>query len=436
MSIVVFLGPTLPAAEAEELLRARYLPPAMMGDIYRAVESEQPETIALIDGYFDIVPAVWHKEILYALSRGTRVIGAASMGALRAAELAAFGMEGSGCVYELFRNGTLEDDDEVAVVHSAELRPLSTAMVNIRVGLERASQRGVISIETGQAMLDLAKRRFYPERTWKQLFLDSSKHGISSDEISAVRQFVEQHHPDIKREDAVNLLTRLSKARPGILSQPAIELLPTTIFWEKLVSNERKLKTNGSPVRSEALRRFVKAIDKNLPSALRMSLLIHLAEKESTALGIEVDQAQFDAAVRDFRLRHDLVSAESVTSWVAACGLSVDQFRAIMLTEARISNLLNIYRHEVDEQLLDALALTGRLGEAVSKYSASQRNGTTVHNSGAEPKAHQLEVFYRRSIRQFAGKLQKHARDLGFASAGELLDEVRKIYTQQIQSEE
>jgi len=71
MSTVVFLGPSLPVAEAEVLLKARYVPPAMMGEIYRTVESEQPETIALIDGYFDTVPAVWHKEILYALSRGT-----------------------------------------------------------------------------------------------------------------------------------------------------------------------------------------------------------------------------------------------------------------------------------------------------------------------------------------------------------------------------
>ena len=39
------------------------------------------------------------------------------MGALRAAELHVFGMVGVGRVFELFRDGLLEDDDEVAVAH-------------------------------------------------------------------------------------------------------------------------------------------------------------------------------------------------------------------------------------------------------------------------------------------------------------------------------
>ena len=42
-------------------------------------------------GAFASVPAVRHKEILWALSEGIPVIGAASIGALRAAELTAFG---------------------------------------------------------------------------------------------------------------------------------------------------------------------------------------------------------------------------------------------------------------------------------------------------------------------------------------------------------
>ena len=38
--------------------------------------------IGIIDGHFGNVPSVWHKEILFALSKGVEVSGAASMGAL------------------------------------------------------------------------------------------------------------------------------------------------------------------------------------------------------------------------------------------------------------------------------------------------------------------------------------------------------------------
>ena len=86
--IVVFTGPTLPADQARAILPdALYLPPVAQGDVYRAA-GHQPQAIALIDGFFEHVPAVWHKEILWAMAQGIHVFGSSSMGALRAAELA------------------------------------------------------------------------------------------------------------------------------------------------------------------------------------------------------------------------------------------------------------------------------------------------------------------------------------------------------------
>src|SRR5262245_16389942 len=112
MKAVVFLGPTLSIAEARSQLEAEFLPPAAQGDVWR-VALHCSDVIGLIDGQFDHVPSVWHKEILWAMSQGIHVYGSASMGALRAAELHAFGMEGVGKVFESFRDGHLEDDDEV-----------------------------------------------------------------------------------------------------------------------------------------------------------------------------------------------------------------------------------------------------------------------------------------------------------------------------------
>ena len=65
----------------------------------------------------------------------TDCFGASSMGALRAAELHTFGMRGVGEIFERYRDGVLEDDDEVAVSHASAdhaYRELSVAMVNLR----------------------------------------------------------------------------------------------------------------------------------------------------------------------------------------------------------------------------------------------------------------------------------------------------------------
>jgi hypothetical protein len=112
----VFLGPTLDRAEALALLGAEYLPPVQLGDVWR-ISQENPPAIGMVDGYFERVPAVWHKEILYALSRGIPVHGAASMGALRAAELAGFGMVPVGDIAAAHLSGALTCDDEVALLH-------------------------------------------------------------------------------------------------------------------------------------------------------------------------------------------------------------------------------------------------------------------------------------------------------------------------------
>jgi hypothetical protein len=162
MSIVVFTGPTISAEDAAQELDATYLPPVSQGDVYRAAAAK-PLAIGIIDGYFDRVPAVWHKEILWAMSKGIQVFGAASMGALRAAELTQFGMVGIGTIFESFRDGFLEDDDEVAVVHAPRelgFRVCSDAMVNIRQTLQRACIEKIISDATRTDLVKIAKGLF------------------------------------------------------------------------------------------------------------------------------------------------------------------------------------------------------------------------------------------------------------------------------------
>ena len=74
--------------------------------------------IGIVDGYFEYVAPVWHKEILYALSSGCTVLGAASMGALRACECAAFGMRGIGRIFEDYREGVRTFLEPTAAHHS------------------------------------------------------------------------------------------------------------------------------------------------------------------------------------------------------------------------------------------------------------------------------------------------------------------------------
>ncbi len=228
MRAVVFAGPTLTRDEGSAILDAEWRPPAAQGDVYRAAR-EGFDAIGIIDGYFEVVPSVWHKEVLWAMSRGARVYGSASMGALRAAELADFGMVGVGEVFERFRDGTLDDDDEVAVVHAPAdegYRAVSEAMVNIRATLRAAASAGVISEATRDALERDAKAMFYPDRHLAPL----------AREEPALRAWLVGGRVDLKRRDALAMLTRMrDDLTRGEAPEPVRYLFEHTDAWETMV---------------------------------------------------------------------------------------------------------------------------------------------------------------------------------------------------------
>jgi hypothetical protein len=175
----------------------------------------------LIDGHFEHTAAVWHKELLFALERKTAVYGAASMGALRAAELHRFGMVGVGQIAAAFRRGQLMADDEVAIAHGpAELGypRFSEALVNLRDGLRRAQAAGVVSAPVAAALVALAKARFFRERSWPELFADGERAGLPRRALAALARWVDRVRPDRKAADARLVLGRVAR---GPLERPA-----------------------------------------------------------------------------------------------------------------------------------------------------------------------------------------------------------------------
>jgi hypothetical protein len=211
--IVVFLGPTLSVADARQRLDALYLTPAGNGDIVKAVIEHAPSVIALIDGVFAQSPAVRHKEILWAMSRGVRVYGASSMGAVRASELTAYGMVGYGMVFRWYRRILLADDADVAVAMApAELGsfPLGDALIDIRLTLRKAVRERIIGQQLRETLEVLARSIHYSERSYSKIMSIAAKNGIQSEELLALDRWVAGGKRKQKEADAIGLLALLS----------------------------------------------------------------------------------------------------------------------------------------------------------------------------------------------------------------------------------
>lgn len=193
------------------LPQALYLPPAQAGDVLRVLRLK-PVAIVILDGRFESTAAVWHKEIAIALQKGVPVIGAASMGALRAAEMQRYGMTGIGKIYEDYLLGRLEDDDEVALIHAISGEPLSDPMVSIRATVEKARSSGILSDWGADAILTNTKEQFYSERSLKTAIEAVRSTGVNPTEIEEFAiQVSREGLVDQKNADALAALSAVGK---------------------------------------------------------------------------------------------------------------------------------------------------------------------------------------------------------------------------------
>ncbi|TFH50585.1 MAG: TfuA-related McrA-glycine thioamidation protein [Methanothrix sp.] len=208
--IVVFLGPSLPRARAKQILEADFRPPAKRGDIYLAAK-EGAGIILLIDGVFFQECSVAHKEVIYALEAGAKVLGASSMGALRAAELDIYGMEGIGKIYQAYKSGHLVSDDEVALIFDPfSWEPRSEPLVNIRFNLDLAWQMGVISASCKDRLFHCAEVRYFPDRTYERMLSDAGAM-VAEKELLRFREFLAREKRDFKMEDALLALEQVRR---------------------------------------------------------------------------------------------------------------------------------------------------------------------------------------------------------------------------------
>lgn len=215
-SVAVYLGPSLSLERAKEVLTANYYPPVKLGDLYKLMSSPV-QTIVILDGLFDGTTPVWQREILALLEAGKKVFGASSMGALRAAELSPYGMQGFGVIYEWYRDGVIDGDDEVGLLHGAEqigYLKISEPLVNIRFNLQVACEEKIISKSQHDDLVLFAKSRYFGDRKLPLLVEYLQQQGDQQTSV-ALAGFFEQNYVDIKERDALELLSSLADADSG-----------------------------------------------------------------------------------------------------------------------------------------------------------------------------------------------------------------------------
>lgn len=209
---VIYTGLSISFKEAKNILDADYKPPVKRGDIHLLLdERNDVEIIGIIDGVFHQSPAVSHKEILRALNEDITVVGGASMGALRACELYPYGMIGVGSIFEDYKNGIIESDDDVAVSLDPDTyEQLSDSWINMKYNFNKACSDGIISKEDVDNLLSTAKDIYYPRRSFEYVIRKSE---LSKEKLEALNEYMDKNKFDIKHDDARKVIEYIKKIK-------------------------------------------------------------------------------------------------------------------------------------------------------------------------------------------------------------------------------
>ena len=212
---VIFLGPSLSHEKARMIFDADYRPPAKKGDFLRLAADPNVRMVGFVDGVFmqDYPPTPIE---VYQLARKEGVIlaGAASLGALRAVELEKFGMVGIGKIFELYKSGRVDADDEVAVTFApeGEYRLQSEAMIDIRYNLFLAHKKKVMGKKAKIVLARVAKETYFPHRNYANIIEEAKmRYPAMAGEIGSFAAYIVSNRKSLKEIDAMRLVRYLKE---------------------------------------------------------------------------------------------------------------------------------------------------------------------------------------------------------------------------------
>jgi hypothetical protein len=335
-------------------------------------------------------------------------------------------------VYRLFASGELEDDDEVALVHgppAEDFRPMSDPMVNLRATFALACDDGVLNADQCAALIGMARRIYFPERTVPRILAAAMADGLAPSTAERLSRFCTEHYVDVKGQDAQELLEvirDLPTPLPEQDKQPSFTFERSASF-ETLYENERHVPQDGVDLPLRAIADYTAlhhpAFDDVNFAALNRALVLVLADQ----LHVEPGPSDVAAEIQRFRRRRGLDTQPLLARWLAANHLTHEAYEALvreLATARRLHRWLLVRDRGVRRTrwLLDELRLRGEYAASASGAAeqhavlASLDSETQLHDLPETGELEQLAAHYRR----VDAPLATWAEEAGFESAQDL----------------
>jgi hypothetical protein len=432
--IIAYLGPSFPLHRAVELCpNVIFRPPACQGDILSDAVEIQPDRILLIDGEFLQNLSVWHKELIFCMSKEIKVYGAASMGALRSADLWRLGMVGTGQIFEWYKNGVTEDDSEVALLYHLDAKGLyhstTVPLVDIRATITHYAETLAISVDHQQAMLAAARVIHFSTRTNSRLLQAwtpiLNKHAAT---------FLANNIVNQKYFDAEYLLTNYRTLKPAPESLEPAQGALSKFFWAQY-DRDRRVTISGVRVAQQHIEAHVAlgSVDQHqiFWDAKNFYLTHILAEK----LGIQVTEAEVQEEQHRFVARHGIADIEE---WCRENNLTQGEAVLIAIRMAMVRRLHHwlistLVPLESTKITLDYLKMHNAYSywakECAQQEAKLQALGVddTLSIKAGELIDAQLAAHMQKSGQTLEGHIEDFVTETGFSNRYELMVALERL---------
>ncbi len=333
-------------------------------------------------------------------------------------------MEGVGRIFEAFRDGVLEDDDEVALLHApAELgyQPLTEPMVNIRATLAKAVREGVVGAASQRSVTAVAKALFYQERAWPTVLSRAGDAGVARADLKALSAFCEQSRVDQKRLDALAMLRSMRNA-PAEAAPVAFHLEETWLSEaaKQAARRERPACEAADTAVLDDLRLRGKEWRALYRRALdRLALKAHAQRRNS-----QVNDEDVIAELDRIRRLHRLESAEELNGYLRDNDLDHESFVRLAREKLQVASLRRRWDPSVATEVVNAMKLKG----AYAPIKSRQRELTGLPTAQPRPQDQEILAWYVRT--RLEGRappdLLIHARSIGFPDLTAFLAALRR----------
>jgi hypothetical protein len=353
-----------------------------------------------------------------------------------------FGTIGIGTIYEWYRDGTINADDEVALVHGDEesrFQPLSEPLVNIRASMMHAVAEGLLNSEFGEKVIEIAQSLYYPNRLVSTILQRCRDLNFPASELRAVEQALSTGYVDLKKADARELLKRIADVLAGSVERPVpprFEFSRSSVF-ETLYNLDRKIHVAGEAVSQQDI---VEHVALNCPdfqhlrrSALDRSTVFFFG----MLLGIRVRQDEIVAEREVFCDERGLNSPADLSQWLRSAALSESDLWEYLTQEAVCRRLRRwaVTARSFDRgsrALLDELRMRGvfdhwarETAEAAAIVAVYKNQPEYLNVSSEDPAAlaGRLAAFGKARVK---GDARLWAEDAGFDGADGLAEAIRR----------